>query len=372
MANLDINIDNVNSNLNENFIPQGFVYLSRFLFKSKILPLTPCAREIFVMLLIEATHKQIFYKGYSLKKGELLITHKQLIQKLEWNIGYRKESYTNSQVKTAMNNLRDLGLISTLNKSIGVLVTICNYAFYQKAKNYEWTYKSSDEKLINPPSTDQDVPPINKEDKNLNEDKKKNLLSEISDSDNLDYYIKTALKFWKFIQNRTQKLGTTLKSVELAECDTWSTPIKDLIENHKKTKEEIDEVYHYLSQNEFWMKVVKHTESLTKNGSNGNIHFDNMLLQKREDDAKKALPNIEELELALKLSFKNPKDHFINLFHEYQIMCRDASIEIFKGKVLDSEINNLAKLSEYDNTAAVNILRKAISKRKKVDRYRFK
>ena len=200
----------------------------------------------------------------------------------------------------------------------------------------------------------------------MNSLNKKNLLSEITDLKKLDDNTKIAYEFWKIIARNFEELRINLDSLKKATCEDWAKPIQQLITVHNKTKTEINEVLKFFPTTDFWKNTLRHTKQLTKTNENGVLFFDSILIQKRESDIKDSLPTIEELGIALKLCFPNPTEHFIRLFHDYQVMCKEAGLKILKGKTLDWEINTLSTLSEYNVMAAVNILRTAISKKREI------
>src|SRR6056297_3878215 len=153
MANLKDNSDNLNNNedFSNNYIPGGFVLRPRCIKNSKISTATPCARETYELMVREATHQKIQYKGYWLDKGQLLTTQQELINKLQWLKGYTPMYYTKAQMKTAMKILRNLGLIDTKNVLHGTIITICNYEYYQRISNYEKTPENPNETPTNTP-----------------------------------------------------------------------------------------------------------------------------------------------------------------------------------------------------------------------------
>ena len=319
MANLKDNSDNLNNNedFSINYIPGGFVLRPRCIKNSKISTATPCARETYELMVREATHKKIQYKGYWLHKGQLLTTQQELIDKLQWLKGYTPMYYTKPQMKTAMKTLRDLGLINTTKVLAGTIITICNYEYYQRISNYEKTSENPNETPMNTLSTNnQDALLNNKNIKNNKKIKKKYMI-DIKDFKNLNNNSKIAYKFWELFRNRAQELDLSIKSIESAELEEWTKPIKELTDTHNKVHEEFQEVYQFLSKNEFWKGIIKSTKKLLEKDKNGNIYFDTLLLQKREEDEKNRLPTKEEIKIILSNHFKNPTDYFIELLLNY-------------------------------------------------------
>ena len=144
-------------------ISGGYFIKARQIKNSFIAHASPCVREIWDYLLREANHSDEKHNGFVIKRGQLFRNYKEIRDDLSWFVGYRKEMYNESQTKHAMNILKKELMITTTKKPRGVLITICNYDFYQNPKNYERT----NERTTNEPSTNQQPPSINKNEKNL-------------------------------------------------------------------------------------------------------------------------------------------------------------------------------------------------------------
>ncbi len=121
----------------EALIAGGYYIKARVIKESEVAHATPCVRETWDYLLREANWKGRKSHGKSIKRGQLVRTYKGIIDALYWRIGYRRERYTKTQMKTAMNWLRKRGMITTAKTTIGLVVTVVNYATYQDPKNYE-------------------------------------------------------------------------------------------------------------------------------------------------------------------------------------------------------------------------------------------
>lgn len=369
MTKIRNNNDNVNNQPNENYIPNGYVMISRYLYENTILNLTPCARELYVHFTIFATHQDRNFRGVLLKSGQLLKSHRQLKQNLDWKTGYRTDVYSDSQVKTAMKNLKDLGLITTTNNLQGVLITVNKYKTYQTSQNYEKPNKPTNESLKHNEITNQESDPINKNvnpDKNNNHLRKKKLLSDIELTDELDDYTRIAYQFWQHVMKEAHKSGINLPSIENADCESWTKPIIELIEKHKKTEREFKEVLQYVTQNEFWKDKFTHTELLTRTNKNNDLYFDYFLFQMKKEILKYSLPTKDQLKDIFKNRFIKVTEHLIDRFMDYLKLSVDNNSTTLKNTTLEFEINQLAKHSKNDTLIAVNILKAAIKNKKRL------
>jgi len=357
------------NNDNENHIPNGYVMISRYLYEETISTLTPCARELYFHFIIYATHKFRNFNGIHLKQGQLLRSHRQLMQYLDWKSGYRTNVYSSSQVKTAMKNLKDIGLISTTNKPKGILITVNKYGIYQDPKNYGWYNVSTNESSKNSQSTNQEADPNNNNvnpDKNSNHLSKKKLLSEIELTDELDNYTRIAYQFWQHVVKEAHKTGINLPSIENADCESWILPIKELIEKHKKTEREFKEVFQFVTRNEWWKDKFTHTQILTRNNKNNDLYFDYFLFQMKKEILKYSLPTKDQLKDLFKNRFIKVTDRLVNLFLDYLKLLADNNSTTLKNTTLEYEINQLAKHSKNDTLVAVNILKAAIKSKKRL------
>lgn len=117
-------------------IPGGFILKARCIQQSEISHATPCTREVWDWLLMNAAHTDT----KNIKRGQLFIRYKEIIDGLSWKVGFRKMSYTNKQLETAMKTLRTMGMIVTTKVVMGVFITICNYDKYQDMRCYAGSY----------------------------------------------------------------------------------------------------------------------------------------------------------------------------------------------------------------------------------------
>jgi hypothetical protein len=101
----------------------------------------PHVREIWHYLIREANHSGKRKHGERLERGQVLTTYEEIIEGLHWMVGWRKERYTKHQCEIAMKFLRkprrNGSMITTRKTTRGLIITVCNYDYYQNPKNYE-------------------------------------------------------------------------------------------------------------------------------------------------------------------------------------------------------------------------------------------
>ncbi len=128
-------------------IPKGFILLSRMIMESEFWNKPPYYLKLWVYLLLEANHKPKL-TGQRLARGQLLTTLQKLCDAAAYKKGCCLITPTKDQVWGAlrwMRGARDrvtkhdtkLAMITTTKTTRGLVITICNYGYYQNAKNYE-------------------------------------------------------------------------------------------------------------------------------------------------------------------------------------------------------------------------------------------
>lgn len=142
-------------------IKGGYVLQPRIIQESDISACPPYIREVWSYLVINATKKPWRSRGHDLKSGQLFRTYKEIIDDLSWYVGFRKESYNENHMKKAMTFLRKTQRIATTKELGGVLITICNYDYYQNPDNYERTNERTNEGTTKEPKENQGGTTIN-------------------------------------------------------------------------------------------------------------------------------------------------------------------------------------------------------------------
>lgn len=121
--------------------------------QSAIMKAPPCTRELWDYLLLTACYTARKENGIILKRGQVKVSLEEIITDLSWYVGFRKMCYTKDQLKAAMRTLRKALMITSMKTPTGMVITICNYDYYQNPKNYENTNENTNE-------TTNDIPTI--------------------------------------------------------------------------------------------------------------------------------------------------------------------------------------------------------------------
>ena len=147
----------------EQKIKGGYYLKARCIQNSEISVMPPHVREIWDWLLKEANHTNRKVNGKTISRGQVIRTYDDIREGLKWKIGWRKCTYTKWQCEIAMKLLKKATMITTAKTTRGIIITICNYNFYQNPKNYESHSGSHRKATMKPQTTDT----INKNDKEL-------------------------------------------------------------------------------------------------------------------------------------------------------------------------------------------------------------
>jgi hypothetical protein len=172
-----------------NRIVGGYILKARSIQRSKISKYSPCVREVWDWLLMNASYED----QKNIKRGQLFCRYSDIIEDLAWYAGYRKETYNLSSVKRAMSELRKELMIDTTNEPHGTLVTLRNYSFFQDPKNYERTNERTNERTTERVTNE---PLYNKK----KEEEKKYKKEKYKKEKNL--YTKDFEEFWSYYPNR--------------------------------------------------------------------------------------------------------------------------------------------------------------------------
>jgi DnaD/phage-associated family protein len=159
--------------LTEPKIPGGYILLSRKIIESKIWDKPPLYIKVWIYLLSKAQHK----KYRNLEKGQLITSIPEISKACGWLVGYRREYPSKDNIYQIIDWLRNPDedhsesnteptMIATTKATQRLVITICNYSYYQDSKNYEGNDESNNEKAMNAQRKQRHTNNINKNDKN--------------------------------------------------------------------------------------------------------------------------------------------------------------------------------------------------------------
>jgi len=123
-------------------------------------------RVLLTYLYCKASHKAS-PSSNGLNRGQLLTTIKQLQQAASYPIGYRCISPGIGQLRKTLRRLQESNTIEFQKTTRGLLVTICNYSFYQDPQNYESPHEATTKEHTKDKNSAHYIQECNKNDKNV-------------------------------------------------------------------------------------------------------------------------------------------------------------------------------------------------------------
>ncbi len=157
----------------QNFGSGAFV-ISRSIFESEIWYKPPEYLKIWLYLIGKANHKGRKYGGFFCERGQYFCSYSELSEQLKYNIGFVNKTYSDSRMKNLMKYLRSTLMVTTVKNPRGILITITNYDSYQDLSNYENPSEKTSEETMKKPRINQKALSINKNDKELKNEKNLN------------------------------------------------------------------------------------------------------------------------------------------------------------------------------------------------------
>lgn len=111
----------------------GYYLKARCIEKSAVYRMPPHVREIWDLFI----RKAMWRDGTDLKRGQLLITYKQIQEELAWFIGNRRHTYAKHDIGNTVRMLKKATMITTRKTTRGIIITVLNYVTYQNFDSYE-------------------------------------------------------------------------------------------------------------------------------------------------------------------------------------------------------------------------------------------
>lgn len=136
-------------------IQGGYYIKAKCIQNSAIASAPPHVREIWDWLIKEAEYKTKYLKGTTLSRGQLFTDYAEIQEGLSWKEGFIKKTYQKHHVDYAMRWLREKEMITTQKTTRGIIITVCNYEFYQNADNYKSDADSDKPTVTTPQQTPQ-------------------------------------------------------------------------------------------------------------------------------------------------------------------------------------------------------------------------
>ncbi len=111
----------------------GYVMLAKQMLSSEVMKMHPMYLALWVWMLLKANYTD---QG-TLGRGQLLTSIEEMQEAMSYYVGWRKETPSKDQIRSAYEALKRATMITTRKTIRGMVITICNYDKYQNPRFYE-------------------------------------------------------------------------------------------------------------------------------------------------------------------------------------------------------------------------------------------
>lgn len=242
----------------------GFILLSKRITESEIFIKPPLYLKIWIYLLTKANYTE----EKSLKRGQVLVTIRELQDACSYYAGYRKEMPTKSQIFNVLewlrnpcgggdgNNTSDT-MITTAKTTRGIIVTIDKYSVYQDFKTYEQNSGGTFGKEMGTTTTKQQSDTIQKELKEYKEELKDNVATPSDDDLKFQPDSFEIMCVDKIINACCESCPGSKVPKSLKEKQAWAIEFDRMVRIDKRSKESIVAVLEFALSDEFWKSNIR-------------------------------------------------------------------------------------------------------------------
>jgi hypothetical protein len=139
--------------MNDAKISGGYVLLARKIDDSDIMNQPPLYSKLWLWMLYQANWKD----RDKLMRGQFVATIAGMQEACSHRVGYRKSTPSIGAIRSAYEAFTKATMITTAKTTRGMIITICNYDFYQNPANYEQHNEQHNEATTKPTVTTQDT-----------------------------------------------------------------------------------------------------------------------------------------------------------------------------------------------------------------------
>ena len=252
---------------------EGWIKLHRKLSENHLWQCEPFTRgQAWVDLLMLANHTYGFFylRDHKIEVERGQVGWSVLKLSIRWKWSRKKtQKYLNDLEKGQQ-------IIQHKNNSTSI-ISIINYEEYQEKEQLIEQQKD------NRKTTERQQKDTNKNNKN-NKNVKNILLSELKNSDfENPLYYELTISFYELFKKNLQELNISTSKLEKSK-GSWIEHIRLLIENDKRTVEELREVFTFLRNDSFWKQNILSTSKLREK-------FETLLIKSRSNAKNKSNNN---------------------------------------------------------------------------------
>ncbi len=111
----------------------GYFITARKMLDGMLMDWPPLYMKLWVWMLSKAFWKD----GEKFKRGQFHTNREEMQEAMSYKIGYRKKTPTKDEIRSAYEAFTKATMITTVKATHGMIISICNYSYYQDFKNYE-------------------------------------------------------------------------------------------------------------------------------------------------------------------------------------------------------------------------------------------
>ena len=260
-------------------IPGGYILQPRLFDGSDASKMPPCTREVWFYILRNVNHAD----SDKYKRGQGFFNISDIRNDLCWYTGYRKNTYSKTQVAKAIRRLYEGNMVDTAKATRGLYITVCNYEYYQDPKNYEGHTEKTAKKLRRNLGGDTK----NKKKKEQEEQKEEDILSDFKKNKPDAFIFSKDLTKWGTKEDAIlaefifKKVKEKFKKTKNGKMPEWSNQIRLMRTVDKYTHKQIQDLFLWAHNDEFWSSNIrstsklrqKHEELEAKRQSGSNINY---------------------------------------------------------------------------------------------------
>lgn len=232
-------------------IEGGYLLLARKILDSEIMDKPNHYLKLWVWML----GKAFFKDGDKLQRGQLFASIDDMRNACGYKVGARFERPTKDQIRNCYEHFTNTHMITTAKTTRGLIITICNYDFYQDINNYE-NHSENSTKTTRKPATSHTI----EKECIKNEKERKEKIEKIFPPQ----AIMLAENLAERILLNNSKHRELSNGVKEATIKRWTNDIDKMNRIDNRSWEEIKAIIEWSQSHHFWSSNILSGSALRK------------------------------------------------------------------------------------------------------------
>lgn len=240
-------------------IPGGYVLIARKMAGSELMDKPPHYMKLWVWMLMQANWKD----RDKLNRGQFVTTIAEMQKAGGYKVGFRQRTLTIDEVRSALDFFRGVQktdslpeqrvngheaamkptMITTTKTTRGLIITICNYEYYQEPKNYEAHNVPHDEDAMKPTATPHDTEEGLKK---VKKEEEKNIKPLVPNA------LRLSGRLAELILQNLPNFRELNNGKKEATIQRWHDDIEKMNRIDKRSWEEIEAMVEWCQRDDFW------------------------------------------------------------------------------------------------------------------------